>query len=64
VAFTVNGTVAALGRTAPTPYGVTVVHGLAWPGAVEGGRNELGVYVVEGDPEDPVLHAMAVEPAP
>ena len=63
VAVTVNGTVAAMTRAAPTPFGVSIVHGLVWPGAVEAGPNEVALYVVEGDPEDPVLHELVVEPA-
>ncbi len=64
VAITVDGVVAAVTSTAPTPYGVTVIHALLWPGAVDDGANEVGMYVVDGPPDAPTLHALEVTAKP
>jgi hypothetical protein len=61
VAVTVDGVVAAVVPVTPSSYGVSIVHALLWPGALDEGRNEIGAYVVEGPPAAPVLHPLDVE---
>jgi hypothetical protein len=61
IAVAVNGTVAAVVPAEPAAYGLTAVHAMLWPEALAGGRNEITMYVVDGPPEAPVLHELAVE---
>ena len=63
VAIAVNGVVAAVVQPGPTPYGVAILHALLWPGALSAGANQLGVYVVDGPADHPVLHPMKVTSA-
>ena len=46
----------------PTPYGTGIIHALLWAGAVHGGDNTIGMYVVDGPATAPVLHAIGVLP--
>ncbi len=62
VAVTVDGVVAAVVPTVPTPYGTSIVHALLWAGAVHGGANKIGMYTVDGPAAAPVLHAIGVLP--
>jgi hypothetical protein len=62
VAVTVDGVVAAVAPTTPTIYGVSIIHALLWPGALHGGANEIGLHVVDGPPDHPVLHPIDVVP--
>jgi hypothetical protein len=62
VAVTVDGVVAAVVPTVPTPYGTSIVHALLWPGAVHAGANTMGMYAVDGPAAAPVLHAIGVRP--
>ncbi|HEX6567743.1 MAG TPA: sulfatase-like hydrolase/transferase [Acidimicrobiales bacterium] len=61
LAVAVDGTVAAVVPSEPTPYGVASVHAMLWPGAVAAGDNEIAVYAVGGTPGEPVLHQLGVE---
>jgi hypothetical protein len=61
VAVTVDGVVAAVVPPSPTPYGISLVHALLWPGALGERANEIGAYVVDGPPTAPVLHELEVE---
>ena len=61
IAVAVNGTVAAVVPAEPAAYGLSAVHAMLWPEALAGGRNEITMYVVDGPPEAPVLHELAVE---
>jgi hypothetical protein len=61
VALTVDGVVAAVVPTSPSPYGVAILHGLLWPEALHEGRNEIGAYLVDGPADTPVLHELDVE---
>ena len=53
VAITVDGVVAAVTTTSPTPYGVSIAHALLWPGAVHEGDNDIGMYVLDGPVDAP-----------
>lgn len=61
VAVAVDGTVAAVVPPEPTAYGIAAVQAMLWPGALAAGHNEITMYVVDGPPEAPVLHELAVE---
>jgi hypothetical protein len=64
VAITIDGVVAAVTTTTPTPYGVTLAHALLWPGAVHEGDNDIGMYVVDGPAHAPNLRALEVTARP
>ncbi len=64
IAIAVDGVVAAIGTAAPTPYGVSIIHGLLWPGAVHAGDNDIEMYVLDGPADDPTLHALEVTAKP
>lgn len=56
VALAVNGRIAAAVPTAVGAYGLTMVDALLWPDALVDGDNDLAAYVVDGEPDAPVLH--------
>jgi hypothetical protein len=58
VAVVMNGQVAAMAPARPTPYGLSVVHALLDPEALVDGDNDYALYLVDGPPDDPVLHAL------
>ena len=60
VAITANGVVAAVVPPIPTVYGVAIIHGLLWPGALHDGANDIGMYAIDGPADAPVLHALDV----
>jgi hypothetical protein len=60
VAVVLNGQVAAVAPARPTPYGLSVVHALVDPDALVDGDNDYALYLVDGSPDDPVLHALSV----
>jgi hypothetical protein len=62
VAVTADGVVAAVVPTTPTVYGVSIIQALLWPGALHGGANEIGLHLVDGPPDAPVLHPLDVVP--
>jgi hypothetical protein len=62
VAITANGVVAAVVPTIPTAYGVAIIHGLMWPGALRDGANDIGMYALDGPADAPVLHPLDVVP--
>jgi hypothetical protein len=62
VVVTVDGMVAAVVPTTPTIYGVSIIHALLWPGALHEGANQIGLYLVDGPPDAPVLHPVDVVP--
>jgi hypothetical protein len=59
VAVTVDGVVAAVAPVQESPFG-GAVNALLWPGALHDGANEIGLHVVDGDADAPVLHALPV----
>jgi hypothetical protein len=62
VAIGLNGVVAAVVPTEPTPYGVVAVHALLLPEARREGHNELTAYAVADGPDGVVLHPMELVP--
>ena len=64
VAVTVDGRVAATVPVGPGAYGVSVVHALLWPEVMNEGRNDIGMFRVEGPPASPILHELTVVPEP
>jgi hypothetical protein len=58
VAVAMNGQVAAVAPARPTPYGLSVVHALLDPEALVDGDNDYALYLVDGPPDDPVLHPL------
>jgi hypothetical protein len=64
VAITVDGVVAAVTATTATPYGVSIAHALLWPGAVHGGDNDIGMYVLDGPADAPNLRGLEVTARP
>ena len=63
VAITTDGVVAAVVPPGPSAFGLEVVHALLWPGALQEGHNEIGVYAVDGPAAAPVLRPYTVERA-
>jgi hypothetical protein len=64
VAVAANGVIAAVVPAEPTPFGVSIVHALLWPGALSTGHNQIDMYVLEGDADTPVAHPLAVVDKP
>jgi hypothetical protein len=64
LAVAVNGTVAAVVPTAPSGYGVSLLHALLWPGAMRPGANDVRLYLVDGPVSAPVLHPVAMTAKP
>lgn len=62
VAVGLNGVVAAVVPTEPTPYGVVSVHALLQPDARREGHNELTAYAVQDGPDGRVLRPMELVP--
>ena len=56
----VNDTVAAVVPAAEGAYGLTAVDALLWPETLVDGANDVAVYVVDGEPEAPVLHPVTL----
>lgn len=62
VAVAVNGVVSAVVPAISTPFGISVVHALLWPGALREGENDIALYRIHGPPTDPTLAPVTVEP--
>jgi hypothetical protein len=62
VAVSVDGVVAAVVPSTPTAFGVSIIHALLWPGSLHDGANRIGLHVVDGPPDAPVLHPLDIAP--
>jgi hypothetical protein len=60
VVVAVNDTVAAVVPAAEGAYGLTAVDALLWPETLVEGANDIAVYVVDGEPDAPVLHPVTL----
>jgi hypothetical protein len=55
LAVTVNGTIAAVGPTAPGFFGEARLHFVLPPTLFRSGANDVQIYVIEGPPDSPTL---------